>query len=176
MANKDNKESMGCNINSSVQLHFLCCTASCPSLNINCPAMRTLLCPGDSITYTCVLNSLYYVVHMQWTRPAFQCNPAGLPRNAITFSQSHGFSNPAVITCGNFSAVMTNVSGTCYTSVLTIPTPQYYNGTTIQCKDGTDGTVSGSDTLDIQLAGNVSIKQFPEFGFCQSVVGILNLI
>ena len=49
-------------------------------------------------------------------------------------------------------AVMTNISGTCYTSVLTIPTPQYFNGTTVTCRDGTTGTLIGSDTLNIQLA------------------------
>eukprot|EP00731_Ephydatia_muelleri_P009693 Em0005g279a len=42
--------------------------------------------------------------------------------------------------------------GTCYTSVLTIPTPQYFNGTTVTCRDGNFGTLIGSDTLNIQLA------------------------
>ena len=47
---------------------------------------------------------------------------------------------------------MTNVSGTCYTSVLTIPTPQYFNGTTVICKDGIRGDTVGNDTLNVQLA------------------------
>eukprot|EP00731_Ephydatia_muelleri_P033138 Em0025g94a len=45
-----------------------------------------------------------------------------------------------------------NISGTCYTSVLTIPTPQYFNGTTVMCRDGITGTLIGNDTLNIQLA------------------------
>eukprot|EP00731_Ephydatia_muelleri_P009798 Em0005g384a len=65
----------------------------------------------------------------------------------------HGASLNAVSgSCGNLSAVMTNISGTCYTSVLTIPTPQYFNGTTVMCRDGSFGTLIGSDTLNIQLA------------------------
>eukprot|EP00731_Ephydatia_muelleri_P009684 Em0005g270a len=60
--------------------------------------------------------------------------------------------NTVPVSCGNLSAVMTNISGTCYTSVLTIPTPQYFNGTTVTCRDGNFGTLIGSDTLNIQLA------------------------
>ena len=64
--------------------------------------------------------------------------------------------NTAPLSCGNLSAVMTNVSGTCYTSVLTIPTPQYYNGTTVQCADTSLNTV-GNVTLNVQLACKLSL-------------------
>eukprot|EP00731_Ephydatia_muelleri_P009821 Em0005g407a len=38
------------------------------------------------------------------------------------------------------------------TSVLTIPTPQYFNGTTVICRDGTTNALIGSDKLNIPLA------------------------
>ncbi|KAL5500738.1 hypothetical protein EMCRGX_G012336 [Ephydatia muelleri] len=100
--------------------------AGCPSFNINYPPLRTLLCPGDIITYTCALSSGQQI------------------RSLNTVPGS----------CGNLSAVMTSISGTCYTSVLTIPTPQYFNGTTVTCRDGFFGTLIGSDTLNIQLTSS----------------------
>ena len=67
---------------------------------------------------------------------------------------------------GNLSAVMTKISGTCYTSVLTIPTPQYFNGTTDMCRDGTASTLIGSGTLNIQLACKYCSKSpFIKFKF-----------
>ena len=122
-------------------------TAACPSFNINYPPMRTLLCPGDIITYTCAFSSL--IVITQWTGSGFQCSNPGAAANTIQLSQS---SSGVSVSCGNLSAVMTNISGTCYTSVLTIPTPQYFNGTTVKCRDGFTGIIIGSDTLNIQLA------------------------
>eukprot|EP00731_Ephydatia_muelleri_P033062 Em0025g18a len=49
-----------------------------------------------------------------------------------------------------------SISGTCYTSVLTIPTPQLFSGTTVTCRDGLFGTLIGSGTLNIQLASSPS--------------------
>ena len=137
--------------------HVLYNTAACPSFNINYPPMRTLLCPGDNITYTCTFNSSspnVSTIHTQWTGSGFQCPAiASSPANTLTLSQQIGASLNAVPgSCGNLSAVMTNISGTCYTSVLTIPTPQYFNGTTVTCKDSTFDTLIGNDTLNIQLA------------------------
>ena len=86
------------------------------------------------------------------SRSAFQCPSSTPSPNLITLSQTTVQPlNPTVVSCGNLSAVMTNISGTCYTSVLTIPTPQYYNGTTVQCVDISLNTV-GSGTLNVQLA------------------------
>ena len=129
-------------------------TAACPSFNINYPPKRTLLCPGDIITYTCAFSSSSPTIYTQWTGSGFQCPAtASSPANTLTFSQQTGASLNAVPgSCGNLSAVMTNISGTCYTSVLTIPTPQYFNGTTVTCRDGSFGTLIGNDTLNIQLA------------------------
>ncbi|KAL5494339.1 hypothetical protein EMCRGX_G015652 [Ephydatia muelleri] len=125
--------------------------AACPSFNFNYPPMRTLLCPGDNITYTCTLSSNSAVLTTLWTGSGFQCSRT--PVNSIALPQSSSASlNTVPGSCGNLSAVMTNISGTCYTSVLTIPTPQYFNGTTVTCKDGNFGTLIGSDTLNIQLA------------------------
>ena len=127
-------------------------TAACPSFNIIYPPMRTLLCPGDVITYTCAFSSSLPIVIPLWTGSGFQCSIPGAAANTIQLTQSAGVSlNTVPVSCGNLSAVMTNISGTCYTSVLTIPTPQYFNGTTVICKDGYTNTLIGSDTLNIQL-------------------------
>ncbi|KAL5494336.1 hypothetical protein EMCRGX_G015649 [Ephydatia muelleri] len=113
--------------------------------------MRTFLCPGDKITYTCALSSSSTIptIYTQWTGSGFQClATASSAANILTLSQQTGASlNTVPGSCGNLSAVMTNISGTCYTSVLTIPTPQYFNGTTVICRDGNFGTLIGSDTL-----------------------------
>ena len=117
--------------------------------------MRTLLCPGDNITYTCALSSGFNTITTQWTgSPGFQCpSVGGAPANTIQLTQSAGSSlNTVPGSCGNLSAVMTNISGTCYTSVLTIPTPQYFNGTTVVCRDGIINAIVGNDTLNIRLA------------------------
>ena len=132
-------------------------TAACPYFNINYPPMRTLLCPGDIITYTCAFSSSSPTIpttYTQWTGSGFQCPAtASSAANLLTLSQQTGASLITVpSSCGNLSAVMTNISGTCYTSVLTIPTPQYFNGTTVTCRDGNFGTLIGNDTLRIQLA------------------------
>ena len=128
-------------------------TAACPSFNTNYTPMRTLLCPGDIITYTCTLHSNLVTVITQWTGSGFQCSTPGSPPNTIVLSQVKDASlNTVPVTCGNLYAVMTNISGTCYTSVLTIPTPQYFNGTTVTCIDGNFGTLIGSYTMNIQLA------------------------
>ena len=128
-------------------------TAGCPSFNINYPPMRTLLCSGDNITYTCALSSSCNSIIPQWTGSDFQCSTPGSPVNTIALSQSSSASlNTAPGSCGSLSAVMTNISGTCYTSVLTIPIPLYFNGTTVMCKDGITDSLIGNDALKIQLA------------------------
>ncbi|KAL5500680.1 hypothetical protein EMCRGX_G012275 [Ephydatia muelleri] len=118
--------------------------------------MRTLLCPGDIINYTCVISSGFGIITTQWTgSPGFQCSTPGAPNNTIQLSQAAGSSlNTVPGLCGNLSAVMTSISGTCYTSVLTIPTPQYFNGTNVTCRDGLFGTLIGNDTLNIRLASS----------------------
>ena len=128
-------------------------TAACPSsFNANCPQKRPYFCPKDNITYTRAYTSSSIVL-MGWTGSGFTCIPqaSGFPANSIILAQAAGYSpNPVVESCGNLSAVMTNVSGTCYTSVLTIRTPQYYNGTTVLCRDLLTGVVIGSNTSNIQ--------------------------
>ena len=126
-------------------------TAACPSFNMNNPPMRTLLCRGDIITYTCAFNSSSPIVITQWTGSDFRCSNPSVAANTIQLTQSSsGSLNTVPVSCGSLSAVMTNIIGTCYTSVLTITTPQCFNGTTIMCRDGT--TLIGNDTLNIQLA------------------------
>ena len=53
------------------------------------------------------------------------------------------------MSCGRLFAVTTNVTSTCYTSVLTIPAVQALDGTTVVCADGTTGAVVGRDTTKI---------------------------
>ena len=116
--------------------------------------MRTLLCPGDNITYTCAFSTSTLTAVAWWSGSGFTC-PANSPSNTITLQQPTGAGaslNTVPASCGNLFGVMINVSGTCYTSVLTIPTPQYFNGTTVMCRDGSFGTLIGNDTLNIQLA------------------------
>ena len=126
------------------------------SFNITYPPMRTLLCPGDNITYTCAFSTSTITITAVtwWSGSGFTC-PTNNPSNTIQLTQPTG-AGASLITvpgsCGNLSAVNTNINGTYYTSVLTIPTPLYFNGTTVTCRDGITGTVIGNDTLNIQLA------------------------
>ena len=73
------------------------------------------------------------------------------PANQIPLLQkSNGDVNPiAAGSCEYISAVTTDVTSSCYTSVLTIPAVQALNGTNITCTDGNTGTVVGSDTVKI---------------------------
>ena len=149
-------------------------TAACPSFNITFTPMRTLLCPGDNITYTCAFMRFQVPLlssHSGQNCASMQCSNLGAPANTIQLTQtSSGSLNTS---CGNLSAVMTNISGTCYTSVLTILTPQYFNGTTVTCRDGITGTLIGSDTLNIQLACKYAsfMPSMSAAGPCTAVVG-----
>ena len=130
----------------------------CPPLFL--PPIPTLLCSGDNITYTCALNSTLDSVNTLWSGSGVLCpSSGGSPANTISLTQAKNSSlNTVPESCGNLSAVMTNISGTCYTSVLTIPTAEYFNGVTVSCTDGTTGTLIGSDTLNIQLACKCNFK------------------
>ena len=109
--------------------------------------MGTYSCPGSNITYTCVLSSNGIVVSTAWSGSAFQCPPT----NQISLFQRYfGVVLPFIPgSCGNLSAVTTNVTSTCYTSVLTIPAVQAFNGATVVCRDGATGAVVGNDTVKI---------------------------
>ena len=91
-----------------------------------------------------------------WSGSGFQCTSGAIANTIALIQAANTSPNPLVVSCGILSAVMTNVSGTCYTSVLTIPTPQYFNGTTVLCRDGFALGLVGNETLNIQLAGTVS--------------------
>ena len=115
--------------------------------------MGTYSSPGNNITYTCVLSSNDFGVITLWSGLALQC-----ASNQISLLQK---ANGAVTqplpsgSCGSLSAVTTNVTSTCYTSVLTIPAVQALNGTTVVCSDGNTGTFVGNSTLNIQLASEL---------------------
>ena len=115
-------------------------------------SVNTSTCPGNTITYTCTINSSAYSISTIWSGSAFQCNSTvSRPANQITLTQKSGGSVIPIAggSCGSLSAVTTNVTSSCYTSVLTIPAVQALNGTTINCTDGVTGTIVGSDIVRI---------------------------
>ena len=119
----------------------------------------TYSCSGSNIIYTCVLCIRAPGVITAWSGSAFQCPPT----NQISLTQSvSGRVQPFTpVSCGSLSAVTTNVTSTCYTSVLTIPAVQALNGTTVVCADGFSGTVVGNGTVDLRMAGGLSENQCP---------------
>ena len=95
-----------------------------------------------------------------WRGSAFNCSSTeNHAANQLSLSQkSGGVVNPtAGGSCGNLSAVTTNIStdGYCYTSVLTIPAVQALNGTTVMCVDGVTGAVVGNDTVNVKMTGGL---------------------
>ena len=94
----------------------------CPStLGPPIPPIQPLLCSGDNIIYTCALNSTLDSVNTLWSGSGVLCPSSGdSPANTISLIQAKNSPlNTVPESCGNLSAVMTNISGTCYTSVLT---------------------------------------------------------
>ena len=87
-----------------------------------------------------------------WSGSAFQC-PAtqNQAANQISLTQKSGGSviPTAGGSCGSLSVVTTDVTSSCYTSVLTIPAVQALNGTTVMCTDGFTLGVVGNDTVKI---------------------------
>ena len=91
------------------------------------------------MTYTCVLGSGANSILTIWYGSAFQCPPT----NQIPLTQrAGGVVQPfTLVSCGNLTAVTTNVTSTWYTAV------QALNGTTVGCQDGISGAVVGHDTI-----------------------------
>eukprot|EP00731_Ephydatia_muelleri_P033155 Em0025g111a len=95
-------------------------------------------------SFTTLSNSTVYTVSVVAINCAGSSSPAKMnattvrARGLLLFSTTQLFFR--IFECG-----------TCYTSVLTIPTPKYFNGTTVMCKDGISGILIGSDTLNIQM-------------------------
>lgn len=103
--------------------------------------------------YTCILNPIVYnaSVSIIWAGSAFNCSASN---NTITLTQSaSGSLNTSIVMCGNVSAVMTKINGSCYWSVLTISDPIYFNGSTIKCYDGNNAGFIWSDELKQQFKG-----------------------
>ena len=124
-------------------------SGTCPQFSLTSPPMGTYSCPGSIIIYTCVLNSSAMTVITHWSGSAFQflCPPS----NQIALLQGiSGIPQQfTTVLCGSLSAVTTNVTSTCYTSVLTIPAVQALDGTTVVCWDDATRAVVGNDTLKI---------------------------
>ena len=119
----------------------------CQQFFLTSPPMGTYSCPGSNIIYTCALSSSADAVITLWSGSAFQCPST----HQISLTQRvGGVVQPfTLVSCGNLSAVTTNVTLTCYTSVLIIPAVQALNGATVVCADGFTGAVVGNDTLMI---------------------------
>ena len=136
-----------------VSVFFFPYAANCPSLRLSELSIRTPLCPNDSVMYTCILNSavFYDSINTIWTGSKFNCPAAN---NTITLMQSADSPlNTSVIECGKVSAVMTNISQNCYTSVLTIWSPTYFNGSTVQCLEGSTNVLIGNAILVQEFKG-----------------------
>ena len=111
--------------------------------------MDTFSCPGSIITYTCVVNSSSNNVITLWSGSAFQCSTPGI-NQIVLVQRAGGTLVPFIpISCGSLSAMTTDVTSSCYTSVLTIPAVQALNGTTVMCMESISSTVVGSDTVKI---------------------------
>ena len=128
------------------------------------------------MTYTCVLSSSAPLgVVTVWGGSAFQCAPT----NHISLAQRAGGTVQTFTpgSCGNLSAVTTNVTSTCYTSVLTIPAVQALNGTTVVCQDGISGAVVGSGTVNLRMAGGLGyIYYFNKMTFVEKVCSLQNAV
>ncbi|KAL5500735.1 hypothetical protein EMCRGX_G012333 [Ephydatia muelleri] len=110
---------------------------TCPQFSLTSPPMGTYSCPGT-----------------------FQCPPT----NLISLTQRVGGTVQPFLSgsCGSLSAVTTNVTSTCYTSVLTIPAVQALNGNSVQCTNGfTKSDIVGNDTVKIMTSpgpvGNMTV-------------------
>ena len=137
---------------------FYLIPGTCQQFTLSYPPMGAYSCPGSNITYTCVLCSTLRGVTTVWTGSAVQCPSTGsqVANQLSLYQKSNGVVYPtATESCGNLSAVTTNVStdGYCYTSVLTIPAVQGLNGTTVMCVDGFTGAMVGNDTLMVTIVG-----------------------
>lgn len=129
--------------------------AGCPSLRITKPSIKISLCPTDIVEYTCAINAIVFNnnISILWAASKLNC-PA--ENNTIVLMQNpSGPLNTSVVMCGNASAVMTNINGTCYTSVLTILNPLQFNGGTVKCYDGNTEFLVGSEVLEQTFKGRL---------------------
>ena len=131
-----------------VSLHTT--TAACPSFTTNYQPV-TFLCPGDYVSYTCAINTAASNAVTVWSGLASQC-PGNASRNTITLTQgSNNTLNATVAQCGNVTAEMIHINGTCFTSVL-YSAARYLNGSTVRCNDGVSGVLIGNNTFNIPAA------------------------
>ena len=108
--------------------------------------------------YSCTVNDFTGGLSItSWRGTAFDCTAAGI-------NLGHpDFSNTPMGACdnGNFTLTaqaLANVTGNCYTSVLTVDIEQGLNGRTVECTFATGTRTVGSDTL--QVAGKVRVIAF----------------
>ena len=143
---------------------------TCPQFSLTSPLMGTYSCPGSNIIYTCVLSSSANAVITLWSGSAFQCPPT----NLISLTQRVGGTVQPFLSgsCGSLSAVTTNVTSTCYTSVLTIPAVQALNGNSVQCTNGfTKSDIVGNDTVKIMSEYSLG-KYCNLINVCPSHLGV----
>ena len=130
-------------------------SGTCPQFT----SVSAYSCPGSTIIYTCAINTNTLTVITTWSGSAFQC--PGTNNQTSLLQRSGGTLQPFTpVPCGNISAVTTDVTSSCYTSVLIIPGVQVLNGTNVMCTDGITGAVVGSDTLKITSEWCMYVQSF----------------
>ena len=113
------------------------------------PLQSVSLCPGDTVNYTCTINDSSQNVVTTWAGSVFkQCSPSQilLAQRGLGGATDPTSSGRA---CGNLSAMTTDITGSCYTSVLAISSPRYVNGSTVLCGGA---SIVGNDTLNVLMA------------------------
>ncbi|KAL5494193.1 hypothetical protein EMCRGX_G015476 [Ephydatia muelleri] len=125
-------------------------SGSCPFFGRTSPPLGTYLCPRDTVNYTCTISdaSQSASVVTTWAGSVFkQCSPSQI---LLAQRGLGGATDPTSSgACGNLSAMTTDITGPCYTSVLTISSPRYVNGSTVLCGSA---VVVGNDTLNVLMA------------------------
>ena len=124
-------------------------------------------CPGSPVQYLCTVSDPSGSSFTLWRGTAFDCtgSQAGLFHNQYT-------SGSAAIACndGNFNLTahgLTNVTGNCYTSVLTVNIEPGLNGRTVECTSAGSRTI-GNDTLRVAGIG-ISYTKLPCLLYISSV-------
>ena len=98
--------------------------------------------------YLCTVNDPSGISFTRWEGSAFDCTAAG--RQASLFHNQ--YTSGAADTCndGDFDLIargLTNVTGNCYTSVLTVNIEPGLNGRTVECT--TSNRTIGSTTVRV---------------------------
>ena len=109
-------------------------------------------CPGSPVQYLCTVSDPSGQSATLWRGTAFDCigNQALLLHSQYTSGSAADACNDGIFTLT--ARGLTNVTGNCYSSVLTVNIEPGLNGRTVECTSAGSRTI-GNDTL--QVAGRV---------------------